>query len=68
MVPGKMKWHFAIKLSSLTCKDITYFLHLMEQNKKQAKFMTSSVWFSEKAQESGYKVAELNAKAKNHTQ
>jgi hypothetical protein len=36
----------------------------MEQNNKQAKFMTSSVWFSEKVQETRYKVAELIAKAK----
>jgi hypothetical protein len=40
----------------------------MEQNNKQAKFMTSSVWFSEKVQEARYKVAELRAKAKNHSQ
>jgi hypothetical protein len=36
----------------------------MEQNKKQAMYMISSVWSSEKVQEASNKVGQLTATAK----
>jgi hypothetical protein len=68
VVPSKLKRHFTTKHPSLACKDITYFCCLMQQNKKQAKFMTSPVRTSEEVQEASYKVAELIIKAKGHIQ
>jgi hypothetical protein len=46
-----LKQHLTFKHSSLAWKDITYFRHLVEQNKEQAKCLESSVRFSENVQE-----------------
>ncbi|XP_023226698.1 zinc finger BED domain-containing protein 5-like [Centruroides sculpturatus] len=68
MVPSKLKRHLSTKHSSLSSKDVNYFRRLLEQNQKQAAFMTTTVCVSDKVQEASYKVAELIVKAKKpHT-
>jgi hypothetical protein len=56
MAPSKLKRHFITKHPSPACKDTTYFRRSMQQNKKQAKFMTLSARTSEKIQEANYMV------------
>ncbi|XP_067122763.1 zinc finger BED domain-containing protein 5-like, partial [Centruroides vittatus] len=67
-MPSKLKRHLSTKHSSLLNKDVNYFRRLLEQNRKQAAFMTTTVCVSDKVQEASYKVAELIVKAKKpHT-
>ncbi|XP_067131373.1 zinc finger BED domain-containing protein 5-like [Centruroides vittatus] len=68
MVPSKLKRHLSTKHSPLLNKDVNYFRQLLEQNRKQAAFMTTTVCVSDRVQEASYKVAELIVKAKKpHT-
>ncbi|XP_067123773.1 SCAN domain-containing protein 3-like [Centruroides vittatus] len=68
MVPSKLKRHLSTKHSSLLNKDVNYFRRLLEQNRKQAAFMTTTVCVSDKVQKASYKISELIVKAKKpHT-
>ena len=62
MVSSKQKRHFIIKHPSLVCKDVN-FRRLMEHNKNETTYTTSSVRNSEKVQKV-YEVAQLIVKAK----
>lgn len=64
MVPSKSKRHFTLMHPSLALKDANLF-RLVEQNKNNAKFMTSLLKTSDKILEAGYEVAELIVKAKS---
>jgi hypothetical protein len=53
----KLKRGFTARYSLLADRDVTYFRRLLQQNRNQAKFMTSSLRTSGKVQQSAYKVA-----------